>query len=92
MRLPKIPIKRQAKIGGYRADIQVGPCCIELKIPRSSTQLQRLIGQVRDYTEHVKCVITVILDVGITRDLGKYTRRLEEMGIIPIVIEGKLKR
>ncbi len=91
-RLTNIPIKRQVQLGSYRIDMQVGPCGIELKVPKSSVYLQRLIGQVKDYSEYLDCMITIILDTGKIRDLSTYTNRLKELGIIPIIIEGKLKR
>ncbi len=91
-RLPNIPIKRQVQLGSYRIDMQVGPCGIELKVPKSTTHLQRLIGQVKDYSEYLDCMITLILDTGKVKDLSSYTNRLKELGIIPITIEGKLKR
>lgn len=90
-RLPGIPIKRQVQLGSYRIDMQVGPCGIELKIPKSSTHLQRLLGQARDYSEYLDCMITLILDTGKVRDLSSYTNRLKELGIIPVIIEGQLK-
>jgi len=90
-KFPKLPIKRQAKLGEYRIDLVVGPCGIELKVPKSSTHLQRLIGQIRDYSQYLDCVIAVVLDAGVTREISRYTDRLEEMGIIPVVIKGKLK-
>ncbi len=91
-RLTNIPIRRQVQLGSYRIDMQVGPCGIELKVPKSSVYLQRLIGQVKDYSEYLDCMITIILDTGKIRDLSTYTNRLKELGIIPIIIEGKLKR
>ncbi len=91
-RLTNIPIRRQVQLGSYRIDMQVGPCGIELKVPKSSAYLQRLIGQVKDYSEYLDCMITIILDTGKIRDLSTYTNRLKELGIIPIIIEGKLKR
>jgi len=91
-RLPNIEIKRQVQVGPYRIDLLVGSCGIELKIPRSATHLQRLIGQARDYSEYLSCVITLILDTGAVRDLSSYIARLEEYGIQPIVVEGKLKK
>lgn len=90
-KFPKAPIKRQVKIGPYRIDMQVGPCGIELKVPTSSTHLQRLMGQVRDYSEYLECVAVMILDAGKVRDLSTYATRLSEMGVIPITLEGKLK-
>jgi len=91
-KFPRVPIKRQVKLGDYRIDMQIGPCGIELKIPKSSTHLQRLIGQIRDYGEYLDCMAVLILDTGKVRDLSSYTQRLEEMGIIPVAIEGKLKK
>ncbi len=91
-RLPKIPIKRQVQLGQYRVDLQAGPCGIELKIPTSATHLQRLIGQVRDYSEYLECMITVILDTGKVKDLSSYVKQLEETGIIPIIVKGQLKQ
>ncbi|KSW11816.1 hypothetical protein CF15_03165 [Pyrodictium occultum] len=90
-RLTRVPVRRQVRVGRYRIDMQVGPCGVELKVPRSSTQLQRLIGQVRDYLRHFECVAAVILDAGLVRDLASYVGRLREMGVVPIVVEGRLK-
>ncbi|RLG83112.1 MAG: hypothetical protein DRO40_05765 [Thermoprotei archaeon] len=91
-RLPGIPIQRQVYLGPYRIDLQVGPCGVELKIPRSKTHLQRLIGQVRDYSEYLDCMVTLILDTGQVSRLTSYIETLEETGIIPIIIQGRLKQ
>ena len=91
-RLPGIPIQRQVYLGPYRIDLQVGPCGVELKIPRSKTHLQRLIGQVRDYSEYLDCMVTLILDTGQVSRLTSYIETLEETGIFPIIIQGRLKQ
>lgn len=91
-RLPGIPIKRQVRVGDYRIDMQVGPCGVELKVPKSSAHLQRLIGQARDYGEYFKCMVALILDAGIIKNLDKYTKRLTDLGYIPIVTKGRLKK
>jgi len=88
----ELPIKRQAQVGNYRIDILIGLCGIELKVPKSVTQLQRLIGQLEDYTEHLDCVIALILDTGKLKELTTYVGRLESIGIIPVIIKGKLKQ
>lgn len=87
-----LPIKRQEQVGGYRIDLLVGICGIELKVPKSVAQLQRLIGQLEDYTEHLDCVIALILDTGKLKEISTYVERLEDIGIIPVVIKGKLKQ
>ncbi len=90
-KFPGIKIQRQKRLGTLRVDLYIPPCGIELKIPKSTVHLQRLIGQIRDYSEYLDCLIAVILDVGTTRSLAPYASRLEEMGIIPIIISGELK-
>lgn len=87
-----LPIRRQAQVGGYRIDLLVGLCGIELKVPKSVAQLQRLIGQLEDYTEYLDCVIALILDTGKLKEISTYVERLEDIGIIPVVIKGKLKQ
>jgi hypothetical protein len=89
-KFPKIKVERQKRLGPLRIDLYVPPCGIELKIPKNATHLQRLIGQIRDYSEYLDCLIAVILDTGSVR-LASYTTRLEVMGIIPIIVPGKLK-
>ena len=91
-KFPKVPIKRQVKVGSYRIDMQVGPCGIELKVPKSLTHLQRLTGQVRDYSEFMECMIALILDIGVIRNMDRYVERIAEQGYIPIIVEGKLKK
>ncbi len=91
-KLSDVPVKRQVKVGDLRIDMQVGPCGVELKIPKSATHLQRLLGQIRDYGEYFKCMIAVILDAGIVRGLDRYTQRLADLGYVPIIIKGKLKK
>ncbi len=92
-KFPNIPIRRQVKLGGdLQVDIMAGPCGIELKVPKSRNQLQRLIGQVRDYSEYLECVITLILDTGTVKDLNTYVDRLINMGIIPVVVRGELRK
>ncbi len=90
-KFPWLKVQRQKRLQSLRIDLYVPPCGIELKIPRSSTHLQRLIGQVRDYSEYLDCLITLILDTGFVGNLSTYVSRLEEMGIIPIVKQGKIK-
>ncbi len=91
-RLPEVPIQRQVYVGSYRVDLQIGPCGIELKIPRNKSHLQRLIGQVKDYSEQLDCIITLILDTGQVSGLINYIKALEEIGVFPIVIRGVLKQ
>ena len=90
-RFPELPIKRQAQIGPYRVDLLVGNCSVEIKVPKSRTHLQRLLGQVGDYREYTGCVIAFILDTG-KLNLDDYVERLAERGITPIVVKGSLKK
>jgi len=91
-KFPRFPIDRQVKIGLYRLDLQVGPCGIELKIPKSVVDMQRLIGQIEDYRELIDNVIVLILDVGRVYNLSDYVSKLEALGATPIIVKGKLKR
>ncbi len=91
-KFPQLPIERQKVIGRYRADLFIAPCGIEIKVPKSSTHLQRLIGQVQDYSEYFECMITVILDTGKIRNLSSYVEKLKEQGVYPIIIKGSLKQ
>jgi hypothetical protein len=91
-RFPDLPIKRQVKVGDYRVDMQVGPVALELKIPRSATHLQRLMGQVKDYSDYFDYLVAVILDIGVVKNMNKYVERLAEQGYIPIVLKGTIKK
>ena len=92
-KFPDLPVRRQVKLGeGLKIDLKVGPCGIELKVPKSRSHLQRLIGQVRDYSEYLNCVIAVVFDAGVVKDLNSFFEKLSSMGMFPIRIEGKLKQ
>lgn len=77
-----------------RVDLVVNDYAIELKIPTRRQDLQRLLGQARDYVraygkDHV---IALIVDVGAIKDLGLFTSELVKSGVYPVVIKGTLKK
>ncbi len=77
-------VRRQPRLPhGLRADLQVGECILELKVARSRDQLQRLVGQLRDYRRFRDCVIALVVDEkGLTREYGSL---IEETGARLIV-------
>ena len=89
-----VNIERQVSLSeGLRVDMVVDDTiAIEIKIAENKAQLQRLIGQVIDYKKYFDKVMTVILDAGRLRDLDSYIEKLEELGAVPIVVKGKVRR
>ena len=89
-----VNIERQVSLSeGLRVDMVVNDTvAIEIKIAENKAQLQRLIGQVIDYKKYFDKVMTVILDVGRLGDLGSYIEKLEELGAIPVVVKGEVRR
>lgn len=86
-------VRRQVPVGSQTIDIAIGDeVGIEVKIAESRSKLQRLVGQVLDYTEYFDDVIAVILDVGANVDLEDYARKLQRLGAQVLILEGNIRR
>ncbi|KYH37679.1 MAG: hypothetical protein AYL29_004630 [Candidatus Bathyarchaeota archaeon B24] len=85
-KFPGLKVRKEVSLKGrmgekLRADIVIGDMCIEVKIPSSRTHLQRLIGQIDDYSQYYDHLVTFILDIGKVRGISKIVDRLEREGI-----------
>ena|GEM_PF-4509524 len=87
-------LKRQATVGKYRIDIAFGSQVgIEIKLPKSTSSLQRLSGQVDVYKDYFKHIIVVIGDIGKKNlDIKEWAKKIRKKGAIVIVIKTEQKK
>ena len=86
-------VARQYPVGNQRIDIVIdGKIGIEIKIAENSSRLQRLIGQIMDYKDHLDNIIALILDTGATVDLEHYTDKLSQLGVKVVILHGTVRK
>jgi len=87
-KLPKRTIETEKAIGGYKIDISIDDKIgIEIKYPKSNSDLQRLVGQIAVYSKYLDYVLPVIFAKKRSLDLVNFVHEIERNDNVKAIVK-----
>ncbi|BFI76538.1 hypothetical protein [Sulfurisphaera ohwakuensis] len=87
-KLPRNNIEVEKPISGYKIDISINDKIgVEIKYPKSNSDLQRLVGQISIYSKHFDYVLPVIFAKKGSLDLVNFIYEIEENENVKAIVK-----
>jgi hypothetical protein len=87
-KLHKRTIETEKTIGGYKIDISIDDKIgIEIKYPKSNSDLQRLVGQIAVYSKYLDYVLPVIFAKKRSLDLVNFIYEIEKNDNVKAIVK-----